>query len=90
MNARRQIFRLLMANPRPVSTADLCRATGLTVGTVANVCSAFETTGIAHRPDGPRKGYTLRVDMLPEDREALAVLVDTYGRGFLKREVSHG
>jgi hypothetical protein len=39
------------------------------------------------RPNGPRKGYHLVADMLPEDAAAIAEMVDVYGADRVRKAV---
>jgi DNA-binding IclR family transcriptional regulator len=87
MTARRQIFVVLRDAARPLTVAEIVLATGLGLGTVANVCSGMEQTGLARRPLGARQGYELAVDILPEDQALLARLVATYGAARLRKEL---
>jgi DNA-binding IclR family transcriptional regulator len=79
VNVRRRIFVALREAGRPLTTADLSRACDAHMPTVANECSRMELLGIVDRPDGPRRGYRLLVDMLPEDAATIAEMVDAYG-----------
>ena len=79
MNNRRRIFEALQCFAEPITTKQMADMTGIAVGSVANECSRLELDGVAHRPDGPRNGYALLVDMLPEDARELGRLVSTYG-----------
>jgi hypothetical protein len=98
LTLRRRIFRALRLSQqvRPGgivrvqlrTTKDLALICGAHLPSVANMCSVMESAGLVDRPHGPRRGYQLVVDMLPEDVGAIDEMVATYGADRVRKMMS--
>jgi hypothetical protein len=87
MSLRRRIFKTLYGVQGSITVVDIARVLGAHIPTIANECCRMEQVGVLTRPNGPRKGYHLVADMLPEDAAAIAEMVDVYGADRVRKAV---